>query len=732
MGTSDASSATRDLPWRVARFGLFEVDPAAGELRKGGMRLKLQDQPFQILLMLLKTPGEIVTREALRTALWPADTFVEFDHSLNTAVKKLRQALGDDADNPRFVETLPRKGYKFIAPVQFLEQRGNVPVEQQPVAATRNEFRNPSFASTQKRQLIWAAAIGGIAMLAVIALVVYLVPRHEKSPPSHLTFTPFTSFPGEEVTPAFSPDGSRVAFAWNAGKSEDVQIYVKVLGTEQPVAITSGNSINTFPVWSPDGRYIVFRRACVPLLGHHLLIQASACANGKSGIFMIPSVGGPERLLRETSVVSATGQMSFSPDGKSLAFADIADGRWAIHQMSLDDLSVRRITDPVSVSGDTEPAFSPDGKWVAFARDTNSSPNIYVVPRDGGVAHPITKINGLPVVGGLAWTSDGKGLIYGGFGLWRVALSDGVPEPLTTNIWAFYPSVHGKQVVFADSSWVENIYRIDVTSPKPKITPVIESSRVEESGQFSPDGKTFAFQSTRTGSFEIFRADADGTNQLQLTHLNGPLTGTPNWTPDGKFIVFDSRVGGNADIFAVPGQGGSLRQLTTDPSNEAVPSVSRDGKSIYFASDRGGSFNVWKMPIDGGAASQVTRDGGFFARESPDGQWVYYAKSVSVGGIWRVPVNGGKEEFVMKNLDGYWGYWALSNTGIYFVGGRDLNPTELDFYDFGSKRTTKVLDLPKPVNSGAPGLGISPDGKNLTLTLLESRSSDIILADGLK
>lgn len=732
MGTSNISSSVREVPWRVARFGLFEVDPAAGELRKGGMRLKVQDQPFQILLMLLKTPGEIVTREALRSALWPADTFVEFDHSLNTAVKKLRQALGDDADNPRFIETLPRKGYKFIAPVQFLDERAEAVAAEQPRSTVHTEPSSGSFVTLHKRQLIWAAAIGGVVMLSLVALAFYLVPKLQTPATPRLAFTPFTSFPGEEVTPAFSPDGSRVAFAWNGGKSQDVQIYVKVLGTEQPVAITSGNSINAFPVWSPDGRYIVFRRACVPLLGHHMLIQASPCSNGKSGIYMIPSVGGPERQLRETSVVGTTGQMSFSPDGRFLAFADLADGRWAIHLLSMDDLSVRRLTDPLSVSGDNEPAFSPDGKWIAFARDTNSSPNIYVVSPEGGEPRPITKINGLPVVGGLAWTADGQSLLYGGFGLWKVKVSSGVPEPLTSNIWAFYPSVHGNQLVFADSSWVENIYRISVDGHRPTITPLIESSRVEESGQFSPDGKSIAFQSTRTGMFEIFRASSDGSNQLQLTHLNGPLTGTPNWSPDGKLIVFDSRVDGNADIFAVPSEGGSLRQLTKDPSNEAVPIVSRDGKWIYFASDRGGSFNVWKMPSDGGAATQITHDGGFFARESPDGQWIYYAKSVSVGGIWRIPTAGGKEEFVLKNLDGYWGYWALSPTGIYYVGGRDLNPTELDFYDFVSKRTTKVLDLPKPVNSGAPGLGISPDGKTLNLTLIESRSSDIILGDGLE
>src|SRR3954462_6364188 len=207
MGTSNASSSAREVPWRIARFGLFEVDAGAGELRKGGVRLKVQDQPFQILLMLLRTPGEIVTRDALRAALWPADTFVEFDHSVNTAVKKLRQALGDDADNPRFIETLPRKGYKFIAPVQFQDERGEVEIRTDAPEVSPPTIATPdSFVASHRRQLIWGAAIGGIVMLAIVALVLYLVPSSQKTAPSPLTFTPFTSFPGEEVTPAFSPD----------------------------------------------------------------------------------------------------------------------------------------------------------------------------------------------------------------------------------------------------------------------------------------------------------------------------------------------------------------------------------------------------------------------------------------------------------------------------------------------------------------------------------------------
>src|SRR5258706_15218243 len=106
----------RDVP-RIVRFGIFEADLAAGELRREGTILKLQDQPFRLLSLLLERPGAIITREELRAALWPDGSFVDFEYGVNTAIKKVRYALGDSADNPRFIQTLPRKGYRFIAPV---------------------------------------------------------------------------------------------------------------------------------------------------------------------------------------------------------------------------------------------------------------------------------------------------------------------------------------------------------------------------------------------------------------------------------------------------------------------------------------------------------------------------------------------------------------------------------------------------------------------------------------
>jgi cholera toxin transcriptional activator len=134
---------------KTVRFGVFEADLVSGELRKNGTLIRLQEQPFQILALLLERPGELVTRDDLRSKLWSADTFVDFDHSLNTAVNKLREALGDVASNPRFVQTVARRGYRFIAPVQENPKPAVAPPETAPVVETRGIAESPPTPPTQ-------------------------------------------------------------------------------------------------------------------------------------------------------------------------------------------------------------------------------------------------------------------------------------------------------------------------------------------------------------------------------------------------------------------------------------------------------------------------------------------------------------------------------------------------------------------------------------------------------
>lgn len=235
------------------QFGIFELNPHTRELRKLGVKLKLQGQPLQILVLLLEHPGEIVTREEIQKWLWPLDTYVDFDKAINSAMRKLRDALGDSADNPRFIETVARRGYRFIAPVLRPVAVGR----DQAITGTSKEQIEPA---VPKDHFRWAvpAAIAGMA-LAGIGLGVWIAKNKATQPPAPPA--PLTSYAGFQLFPSFSPDGTRVAFSWGDPGKQPSNIYVKMIGPGQPLRLTRNPSGDFAPVWSPDGRFIAFLRA---------------------------------------------------------------------------------------------------------------------------------------------------------------------------------------------------------------------------------------------------------------------------------------------------------------------------------------------------------------------------------------------------------------------------------------------------------------------------------------
>jgi Tol biopolymer transport system component/DNA-binding winged helix-turn-helix (wHTH) protein len=719
-------------PQVSARFGRFQIDLTSGELRTtAGNQVRIQQRPLQVLRLLLEAEGNVVTREQLRVALWPDDTFVDFEHGVNTAVKKLRQALGDSVENPEFIETVPKVGYRFLVPVERVPRPDRV---QKP----HNDLSVRSVDSLVAEPLGWRELLatrngivaGLIAVATLASVFLYRSPLlRTKAPEPSLSLA--VASLGEKYSPSLSPDGKQLAFSWNGGEGPYFSIYLKLVGTEEPLRLTKLKSVDYNPVWSPDGHYLAFCR-----------IQ-----KGGTGIYIIPALGGAEREVRGThweerefyEVFWYFGRISWSPDGKLLAFSDRANSNepTSIYLLSLDLLAIRRLTSTSELPGDYNPAFSPDGKTLAFNRGSRGVTSIYTIPVAGGEEH--RAITGSQFGWGLAWTADGRDIVFGRASwlarsgwLWNVRAQGGEPERLQFGQEGTEPSIRGNRLVYARQITNLNIWRRKLNSAHLSVTSdkLLSSTTIESGPQFSPDGSRIAFESTRSGASEVWVCRSDGTDLLQLTHFN-TVTGTPRWSPDGQQIAFDSRASGNAEIFVMDSRGGSVRKLTNDASTDVVPSWARDGSWVYFASDRGGDWQMWKMPSAGGAAVQVTRHGGYGGFESLDGKFLYYAKGATVAGLWRIPTRGGEETEVIGSLEpGYWGYWGIVENGIYYLN--TTGKPGVVFLDFSTHRSTRLFDLESRPAREAAGLGVSPDGKTILYTQLDTLSRDIVLVENFR
>jgi Tol biopolymer transport system component/DNA-binding winged helix-turn-helix (wHTH) protein len=711
-------------PSTPVRFGPFEVDFAVGELRKRGRKVPLQDQPFKVLTLLLHRPGDLITREELQRALWPSETFGEFDEGLNKAVQKLRQALDDSPDDPRFIETLPRKGYRFVAAVESSVAEPDGPSSQ---------FGPVQPAKRRRADLLAWLMLGVVSLALVVLAAIHFQPIHSTAQPL-LRTVPLTSYPGQQRTPALSPDGKQVAFSWDGEKGDNFDIYLKLVDGGAPLRLTTNPAEEDSPTWSPDGARIAFLR------------HSGATAD----ILVIPALGGPERKLGQ--VHEPYGGLAWSPDGKLLAVVDRAPNESAsVYFVSIESGEKRRVTSPPrEYSGDSIPRFSPDGNALAFVRDFSGIGSIlYEMPlTSSGARSEPRRLTFEGRVFSHDWTADGRRIVFSSGqtsarSLWTIPASGGAPGRLAVageNALDLSISRSGNRMVYARSEFDSNIWRIpgpNATGNKTAASRFIASTKVDQEPQFSPDGTKIVFESSRSGNPEIWVCDREGSNPVQVTSLNGPIPGSPRWSPDSRWIAFDSTQTGNLDIYVVAADGGLPRRLTNEPSNNVRPSWSRDGRWVYFGSNRSGEWQIWKVPTQGGAAVQFTKkNGGAEAFETSDGKFVYYAK-LDAPGIWKVPAEGGEETKVLEQ--GGQGLWALTDQGICFFevsnsAAETTTGPALKFYSFALSRMSLLRVFPKEttIDTGSTALAVSPDSRWLLYTQIDRVGSDLILVENFR
>jgi Tol biopolymer transport system component/DNA-binding winged helix-turn-helix (wHTH) protein len=504
----------------IIRFSVFEVNRHAGELRRNGLKLRLQEQPFQILLSLLERPGQVVTRDELRARLWPGDTFVDFDHGLNAAVRRLRDALGDSAETPRFVETVARRGYRFIAPVN-----GGVVDAGHPKAS-------PSYSHPR-----WPIIVAVAALLFIGVIVGWLAGRRSAVPRNaqerRLTANPFDT---PVLSSALSPDGKYLAFADKTG------FYLRQTDNGETHALALPRNFDAQPAaWFPDGS--------------HLLVTWASGPQEPSSLWEISVMGGTPRRLTDSAHDPAV-----SPDGSQIAFLRGSLAVPEIWLMRPDGSNARKL-----IGQEEAPfgpvAWSPDGKKIAYYKSVY---HFGKMPFDNDIrimdllTRRTESIMSDPRLGpGLAWTQDGR-LIY--------SMSEPPPSQNDSNLWAmpidsrsgrptapatritrlpgYVGSISltadGKKLAMMKFDWQPDVYIANLENHGTRLsTPqrLTLDERMDFPYSWTPDSRSVFFDSDRDGTFHIFKQNIDSPIAELVVGGDQSLSG-PRLSPDGSMLIY--------------------------------------------------------------------------------------------------------------------------------------------------------------------------------------------------
>jgi Tol biopolymer transport system component/DNA-binding winged helix-turn-helix (wHTH) protein len=683
---------------KVIRFATFEIDLRSEELRKGGVKIKLGGQPFQVLAVLLEQPGEVVTREELQRRLWP-DSFVDFDHGLNAAINKIREALSDTAENPRFVETVPRRGYRFIGSVEASSRAGLKPV----IVEGRT-------VAPPKRLRVLALAMSLLAVLS--AYLFLLLARKSTSSSAQHALTRLTQNEGLQIGATWSPDGKFIAYSSDQGGKFDIWVWLVSGG--DPVQITTGPGNNWQPDWSPDGKNIVYR------------------SEHGGGLFVMPALGGEGQARRITSFGYYP---RWSPDGTQVLFRThlsefgitnrffLVDANGGEpHEVFADLLAQNHLSSDAA-------AWHPDGKRLSLlVYDPYYHVNLWTVNlSDGKVVQSrispavasqfaeasLPTVNEFTSAAKLSWSPTGNAVYFdrvyrGARNLWKMtmeptSLTAVSAERLTTGAGRDLQSEvspDGKELLFTTQSrhvrawlypfdastgritgpgksvtqsgldaWLPNIsrdgkklaYSVNIGDTSQlwcKLLPDGPEIRLPGTtsfqgfGVWSPDATRMVYRTVSHGEWQlVVWSSATGDEQRfgPIVHGNQLDLEPYDWSPDGKSVLASIGTSEDrVDIWSIPvdiSQSGSTansnpRKIISNSDSALYQGhFSPDGRWIAFIScknERSFLCTLFVTPTAGGAWTNLS-DSPFFddkPRWAPDGKAIYYVSGR--GGVYNV------------------------------------------------------------------------------------------------
>ena len=711
--------AANENQW--VRIGTFEVDMKAGELRRNGTRIRLQEQPFQILAMLLERPGDVVTREELRGRLWPADTYVDFDHSLNAAVRRLRDALGDSAENSRFVETVARRGYRLLVPVVAPGNGTATPLtlpELLPgkILPAKGWWRNRWIAGTLAAAILIAAGLFAGWMLG----------RRSSPPVVTSRDRQLTANPSEAsvVTAAISPDGRLLAYADKTG------MYLRQVQTGETHPIPTQDKFDFFPVgWFPDGS--------------HLLAVASTGPKDPPSLWSVSILGGSAHKLADDATDPA-----ISADGTQIAFLHGPGPSLDLWLMQADGSNPRRLLASLG-SFILSPAWSPDGHHIAFVsgqyHHANFTVDTQILSLDTASGRTDTILLRAGLNRGLTWTRDGR-LIFSAAdpqpnpddsNLWFLNLDTGTARPIgapvritreTGVLNSVSATADGRHLAFFKSQYQPDVYISDIDSRGPRLsTPKLLTldEREDYPYAWTADSRYVIFTSNRDGEFHIYRQAPDQTSAELLVGGDHPLY-TPRLAADRKTLLYlqmpkRGEPSNRVRLMRVPVTGGpselvlegdaiANQQCALSPAALCVFSVMMSHQIRYFTFD----------PVSGKSheVPEWKRDNADYYKFnwslSPDGRTL----ATSTGSreepsiLLKSTIDGSERSLPMQSWAGIASFdWASDSQSLWVTAYTYPNTSFLINLDVQGHARTVLEDKDMKIGWAIP----SPDGHHLAI-----------------
>jgi Tol biopolymer transport system component/DNA-binding winged helix-turn-helix (wHTH) protein len=667
----------------LLHFSDFVLDTRRRGLFRGAERVRLTSKPIETLIFLSENAGRLVEKQEILDAVWK-DTFVTED-TLVQAVREIRRALGENKENPCFIQTVPRQGYRFIAEVSYGEPTLSNPTSELLEPSTPKALPYPTAESTAvapygakaERPEIRVSTFKvrlTVATMALIALAAFLYCwSNWDDVRSWLLGPPFPFkihlVSGSGRSPTFSPDGAIIAFIRPVDGVP--QLFVQNLAQGDPVQRTFGQFHTDRPRWSPKGDQIAFTRGC--------RASGAGVGHGDEAIWSISPVGGAPR-----KVIEAGRNPSWSSDGTRLVY-ERQDEIWTAQADGTEQRKVDGVPPVALLLADRMPSFSPDGSLIAFFQpESGLWGDFWIIPAAGGTPRRVT----FDICEGnsSAWTPDGRHLLFssdrsGSRTLWRVSLSGGEPESLTVGAGEDTEpeiSQDGRRLIFTSTRNDYVLTLLDLATGRE--TEMRELRNYFTSPSFSPMGDRIVFSSNHTGDgTHIFSVDLNGANLTQVTAGNGERSLFPQWSRDGSMLYF-FQTRPTTSLRSIPATGGPSHEILpgwTWETNNGARFDSKGQRILYTRTENGRPTLTTIREPNG---DEIDLDLALFdARWSPDDEFIVGTDLASGNPpegdilLWRV--NVGPRTRLTR---GYSPVWSRDASRVYFLRtGKSVDGAEL-------------------------------------------------------